>query len=408
MDVKKLLSDNKRKIRDLSLSIGATAVLNIVIQFALYPYLERNLGEERYGVALSILSIIAIVAGTIGTSANYSRMVISTDVEHSNGDYNLLLLVASFVLGLGGIFYLRYLGINSVVPAILFVALTVLTALRYYSDVGFRMKADFLRYMLYYVMISLGYLVGMTVYRASGEWMTALIVGEAFGILFVVFFGTLYRTSVLRPSRNFPLVIKSMGFLVLSTLIDNLTLNADRLLLMVMSGGVAVSVYYVASLFGKVVAMLSVPINSIIISYLVKYKGGLTRKLWTVAISAVVGLGALAFGGCVIVSPFFLKILYPDIYTEAARYVAPAILGQIFYFTSGILLVMLLRFRGEKKQFLFNLGYLVEFVVIVLVGTWQGGLNGFVYASLIANAIRFFAVLFLGYLPQKNDKKLAQ
>ena len=405
MDVKKLLSDNKRKIRDLSLSIGATAVLNIVIQFALYPYLERNLGEERYGVALSILSLVAILAGTLGTSANYSRMVISTDVEHSNGDYNLLLLVASFVLGLGGIFYLRYLGINSVAPAILFVALTVLTALRYYSDVGFRMKADFLRYMLYYVMISLGYLVGMTVYRASGEWMTALIVGEAFGILFVVFFGTLYRTSVLRPSRNFPLVIKSMGFLVLSTLIDNLTLNADRLLLMVMSGGVAVSVYYVASLFGKVVAMLSVPINSIIISYLVKYKGGLTRKLWTVAISAVFVLGALAFGGCVIVSPFFLKILYPDIYTEAARYVAPAILGQIFYFTSGILLVMLLRFRGEKKQFLFNLGYLVEFVVIVLVGTWQGGLNGFVYASLIANAIRFFAVLLLGYLPQKNDKK---
>ena len=405
MDVKKLLSDNKRKIRDLSLSIGATAVLNIVIQFALYPYLERNLGEERYGVALSILSLVAILAGTLGTSANYSRMVISTDVEHSNGDYNLLLLVVSFVLGLGGIFYLRYLGINSVVPAILFVALTVLTALRYYSDVGFRMKADFLRYMLYYVMISLGYLVGMTVYRASGEWMTALIIGEAFGILFVVFFGTLYRTSVLRPSRNFPLVVKSMGFLVLSTLIDNLTLNADRLLLMVMSGGVAVSVYYVASLFGKVVAMLSVPINSIIISYLVKYKGGLTRKLWTVAISAVFVLGALAFGGCVIVSPFFLKILYPDIYTEAARYVAPAILGQIFYFTSGILLVMLLRFRGEKKQFFFNLGYLVEFVVIVLVGTWQGGLNGFVYASLIANAIRFFAVLFLGYLPQKNDKR---
>ena len=405
MDIKKILSDNKRKIRDLSLSIGATAVLNIVIQFALYPYLERNLGEERYGVALSILSLVAILAGTLGTSANYSRMVISTDVEHSNGDYNLLLLVVSFVLGLGGIFYLRYLGINSVLPAILFVALTVLTALRYYSDVGFRMKADFLRYMLYYVMISLGYLVGMTVYRASGEWMTALIVGEAFGILFVVFFGTLYRTSVLRPSRNFPLVVKSMGFLVLSTLIDNLTLNADRLLLMVMSGGVAVSVYYVASLFGKVVAMLSVPINSIIISYLVKYKGGLTRKLWTAAISAVFVLGALAFGGCVIVSPFFLKILYPDIYTEAARYVAPAILGQIFYFTSGILLVMLLRFRGEKKQFLFNLGYLVEFVVIVLVGTWQGGLNGFVYASLIANAIRFFAVLLLGYLPQKNDKR---
>ena len=406
MNIKKILSDNKRKIRDLCLSIGATAVLNIVIQFALYPYLERNLGEEKYGVALSILSLVAILAGTLGTSANYSRMVVSTDVEHSNGDYNLLLLVSSAICGVCGIFYLRYLGIVTVFPAVLFVVLTVLTALRYYSDVGFRMKADFVRYMLYYVMISVGYLIGMTVYRMSGEWMTALIVGEAFGILFVVFFGTIYRKSVLKPSKNFSLVVKSMGFLVLSTLIENLTLNADRLLLMVLSGGVAVTVYYVASLFGKVVAMLSVPINSIIISYLVKYEGGLTRKFWTVAISAISALGAIAFGGCVLVSPFFLKVLYPDVYPEAAGYIAPAILGQIFYFTSGILLVILLRFRGEKKQFFFNLGYLVEFVIIVFVGTWQGGLDGFVYASLVANAIRFFAVILWGYLPPRKEKIL--
>ena len=404
MDIKKLLSDNKRKIRDLSLSIGATAVLNIVIQFAMYPYLERNLGEERYGVALSVLSLVAILAGTLGTSANYSRMVVSTSLEHSNGDYTVILLSSSLVCGLGGIFYLRYLGMTSFLAALLFVILTVLTALRYYSDVGFRMKADFVRYMLFYVMISAGYLLGMLIYRFSGEWMTALIAGEALGILFVILFGTIYRQGAFSPSKNFTAVVKSMGFLVLSTLIENLTLNADRLLLMVLSGGVAVSVYYVASLFGKVIAMLSVPINSIIISYLVKYDGALTKKLWTVAVGAVSALGAIAFGGCVLVSPFFLDILYPDIYPEAAKYVAPAILGQIFYFTSGILLVILLRFRGEKKQFFFNLGYAAEFILIVVLGTYFGGLDGFVISALAANLIRFFAVLLWGYLPSKKDK----
>lgn len=406
MDIKKLLSDNKRKIRDLCLSIGATAVLNIVIQFAMYPYLERNLGEENYGVALSILSLVAILAGTLGTSANYSRMVVSTSIEHTNGDYNIILLFTSLLCGAGGIFYLRYLGISSLLTTLLFVLLVVLTALRYYSDVGFRMKSDFVRYMLYYVMISLGYVVGMQIYRASGEWMTALIVGEAFGILFVILFGTIYRASVLRPSKNFSLVIKSMGFLVFSTLIENLTLNADRLLLMVFSGGTAVSIYYVASLLGKVIAMLSVPINSIIISYLVKYEGKLTRKFWTLSIAAIGTLGVFAFGGCAIVSPFLLKILYPDLYPAASGYVAPAILGQIFYFTSGILLVILLRFRGEKKQFFFNLGYAVEFFAIVIPFTYTGGLDGFVYASLVANALRFAAVLVWGFLPSKSEKKL--
>lgn len=404
MDIKKLLSDNKRKIRDLSLSIGATAVLNIVIQFAMYPYLERNMGEVKYGVALSILSLVAILSGTLGTSANYSRMVVSTSVEHNNGDYNVILIVASLMCGAGGVAYLRYLGISALSTSLLFVLLVVLTALRYYSDVEFRMKADFVRYMLYYVMISVGYIIGMWVYSASGEWMTALIIGEALGILFVVFFGTIYKKDTLRPSRNFGVVVKSMGFLVLSTLIENLTLNADRLLLMVFSGGAAVSIYYVASLLGKVIAMLSVPINSIIISYLIKYDGKLTKKFWSLSVAGVGVLGLLAFGGCTFVSPFLLDILYPDIYPLASKYIVPAILGQIFYFTSGILLVILLRFRGEKKQFLFNLGYAAEFLTIVVAGTYMGGLDGFVYSALAANAIRFASVVLWGFLPSKSEK----
>ncbi len=401
-----IIKNNKRKIRDLCLSIGATAILNIVIQFAMYPFLERNLGTEKYGVALSILSLVTILAGTLGTSANYSRMVSSgTDgIPYTNGDYNVILLSVSLLCGLGGIFYLRYLGITSAVVALLFVILIVFSALRYYSDVEFRMKADFVRYMIYYTAISCGYLLGMLVYKLTGEWMSAIIVGEALGVAFVIFGGTIYKKDTFKTSKSFPLVCKSLGFLLLSNLIENLTLNADRLLLMVFSGGVAVSVYYTASLLGKVVAMLSVPINSIIISYLIKYDGGLSKKLWTLASVAACVLGALAFGGCTLVSPFLLKILYPNIYADAAPYIAPAILGQVFYFISGVLLVILLKFRGEKKQFLFNLGYAIEFFAIVITGTALWGLNGFVYSALAANAIRFIAVIVWGFITTKNPK----
>lgn len=400
------IKNNKRKIRDLCLSIGATAILNIVIQFAMYPFLERNLGEEKYGMALSILSLVVILAGTLGTSANYSRMVSSGTggIPYTNGDYNVILLSVSLLCGLGGIFYLRYLGVTSALAAVLFVILVVLSALRYYSDVEFRMKADFVRYMIYYAAISAGYLLGMLVYKLTGEWMSAIIVGEALGVLFVIFGGTIYKKDTLRTSASFPLVCKSLGFLLLSNLIENLTLNADRLLLMVFSGGVAVSVYYTASLLGKVVAMLSVPINSIIISYLIKYDGSLSKKLWTVASAAACVLGALAFGGCTLVSPFLLKILYPDLYVQASPYIAPAILGQVFYFISGVLLVILLKFRGEKMQFLFNLGYAIEFFAIVIAGTVLGGLDGFVYSALAANAIRFVAVIIWGFLTTRKPK----
>ena len=403
-----IIKNNSSKIKNLFLSIAATAIFNMVIQFLLYPFFERNLGTEKYGVALSILSIIAIVSGTIGTSANYSRMITSSNksIDYTNGDYNVITLTLSAVCGVAGILYLRYLGISSWLPTLIFVLLIIITAFRYYSDVEYRMKADFLRYMLFYMAISLGYVLGMLVYRLTDEWMLAFLLGEVIGVSFVFFGGTIYRKDALKTSKSFSLVCKSMGFLLFSNLIENLTLNADRLLLMVFSGGTAVTIYYTASLLGKVVAMLSVPINSIIISYLAKYEEDLSKKFWTVATFALSALGVVAFAGCTLISPFMLKILYPDLLDTVREYIAPAILGQVFYFISGILLVILLKFRGEKKQFLFNVGYALEFMIIVIVGTRLGGLDGFVYSALAANAIRFIAVIIWGFLSIRKPKEL--
>ena len=399
-----IIKNNKRKIKDLSMSISAIAIFNMVIQFAMYPFLEQNLGKEGYGVALSLLSVISIISGTLGTSANYSRMVTCADmsIEYTNGDYNIILLVLSAICGVGGVLYLNYIGVSSVLSAIIFFLLIISTSFRYYSDVEYKMNTNFFRYMMFYNVVSVGYLLGLLVYKISGEWLVAFLIGESLGIAFVVIWGTIYRKNLLTPSKNFPLICKSMGFLLLSTLIDNLTLNADRILLMVFSGAGAVAIYYTASLLGKVVAILSAPINSIIISYLVKYKGGLTKKFWTVSTLATVALGVVSFAGCTVISPFMLKLLYPDLVQECMPYIAPSILGQIFYFISGILLVILLKFRGEKRQFFFNAAYAVEFFAIVIVGTFLFGLNGFVYSSLIANAIRFIAVIIWGFAPAKE------
>jgi O-antigen/teichoic acid export membrane protein len=365
------------------------------------------MGEENYGVALSIMSVIAIIASTIGTSANYSRMITSSNksIEYTNGDYNVILLSLSAVSGIAGIMYLRYLGVSSLISTLIFVFLIIITSFRYYSDVEYRMKSDFLKYMIFYMAISAGYILGIFVYILTKEWMLALLLGEVIGVLFVFFGGTIYRTSPLKTSSAFPLVCKSMGFLLFSNLIENLTLNADRLLLMVFSGGTAVSIYYTASLLGKVVAMLSVPINSIVISYLAKYEADLSKKFWSIATVAVSALGAISFLGCAFISPFLLGILYPDLLWAAKPYIAPAILGQVFYFISGILLVILLRFRGEKKQFFFNIGYAIEFMTIVILGTYFGGLDGFVYSALIANAIRFVAVIIWGFFSSKKVEK---
>lgn len=400
-----LNADNRKKILNLIYSVGATAIFNMVIQFLLYPQFERQMGGETYGIVLSVISLIAITAGTCGYSVSCSRLLGVNDGRTASSDYNLILLGMGVLGSMIGIGYLFYLGLATPLSVGLYIVLMFTTMLRYYSEIEFRLKTDFFRYMLYYLLVSVGYVVGLFLFRLTKEWMLALIVGEVLALLYVAIRGTIYRPPFFKKTANFSPVFASIVFVLISALIDNVTMHADRILLLAITGdGSAVTIYYISSLIGKLIALLTGPINALIISYLVRYQGGLTKKMWYAVIFVALLFGGLAFVAGVIVSPWIIGILYPDQVGEASRYFAPAILGQIFYFVSGVLMATLLRFKGEKKQFFFNGAYAVEFFACVAVGTVLGGLSGFVWSILIANALRFVAAVIWGFFGKKKDE----
>ncbi len=397
-------TESAKRIRALVWSVGATVVFNAMLQLVVYPSFERKLGAQDYGVALSAISFVAIVAGSCGYAINCTRLLGVKDGRDHNGDYNLILLIAGVMGALIGMLYLRSVGVFSLGEFLIFGILLFATMLRYYSEVEFRLSTNFFRYMIYYLLISLGYLLGLVLFGLGGTWMTALLVGEALAVLFVVIFGSIYRAPLLRPSKHFALTLRDVGFVFFSTLIDNLTLHADRILLLWLTGdGAAVTTAYIASLTGKIVAMLTVPINAILLSYLVRYREGLGARLWGMILLGVSAFGALAFVGCLVISPPLISLLYPDTLAAVRPYLVWAILGQIFYFASSVLMVVLLRFLGERRQLIFNATYAVLFFACVGVGTARLGLDGFFFCSLLANGIRFFGAVIWGFLPFKRQ-----
>ena len=402
MKIKDLLTpDNKQKIKDLSLNIGAILVLNVVIQFILYPFIQRKIGNEAYGVALSLLSLVSITANSVGSAANYSRVINERDLKPANGDYNLFVLFGGLLSAAIGLGYLFTLGILTPLQGILFSLLMLATAFRYYSDVEFKLKGTFFRFFLLYFFVALGYVLGLLVYRFTDNWMTAILTGEVLGILFAIFASSIYRRTF-TPSKKIGAVWRSLCFMTSSAVFENLSMNADRLILLAMEGGEAVSVYYTASIFGKVAALLTAPLNSVIISYLVRYDKPLTKKLWSLFAVCGAVIGACLLGGCLLGSYIIVPFLYPDIIHLAKPFFFPAIAGQVFYFVSGVLLVILLRFRGERMQFFFNLGYAIGFFASVILGTHFFGLVGFVWFSLLANALRLLVVILWGFTPSKK------
>lgn len=407
MNIKDLLNkSNKKKLYDLVMSVSAVVVFNMVIQLFIYPFIEKRLGMAGFGAVRSMMAFTGITAGSLGVAANYSRMMTEKEYHPSNSNFFYILLCGGLGCAMLGVGYMHGLGVLTPVSALLFGALIILTTYRYYSDVDFRLKTDFFGYMIYYLAIAAGYAVGTLVYLVTKQWFFAFIVGEVSGIAFVIIRGSIYKKALARPDGAAKRVISSMGYLFPSTFMENLTLNADGLVLVAFCGEEAVTIFYTASLLGKVIAMLSGPLNSIIISYIVKSNVKLSARFWTVAVFAVSALGILAFVGCRIVSPWFIGNFYEDALLSAtAPYLSAAILGQIFYFVSGILLIVLLKFNGEKRQFLINSIYCAEFYLTVTAMTALMGLQGFVLGTLIANAVRFFGVLTLGYFSVAAVKK---
>lgn len=268
----------------------------------------------------------------------------------------------------------------------------------------YKIKTNFLRYFIFYLFISVGYVLGIILFNLTGLWTIAILLGEIFAVGYAFFSTDIFRKRQ-KPSVKFKIILQSCGLLIISILLENLTLNADRLVLLALTNGTNVTYYYVASLFGKVVALLTVPINSLVISYLIRYEGDLTRKLWSIFTVSALVLGVLAVIGCYVGSIIILPILY-DWFAVVKSILMPSIISQVFFFISSVLLVILLRFFGEKKQFLLNLIYGITFFTTTIICTKLNGLNGFVYSSLAVNGLRLLIVIVFGFIFKPKKERM--
>lgn len=408
MKRQKTSPENAKKIKDLILNVLAYALLNVVIQFLLYPFMERKLGPDDFGVMLTMISIVSITANTLGTAANYSRLVSERPLSPTNGDYAFVMGIGSAVFAslgtLVGALYLLHFEMLDAWTAILFFLLIAVTAFRQYSDVGYKLEGNFVKYFFFYAAISVGYVVGILLFDATVSWILAILIGEALGVLFSAFSSNIYKKPM-KLSANFKAVLTSVCILIIPYFLDNFIINADRLILPVLVDATAGSEYYIASIFGKVVALLTVPVNAVVISYLIRYDEGLSKKLWAIFTVGGAVIGAVALAGCVLFSHLLLPYMYPTQYEAASAYIFPAVASQIFFFVSGVLLVVLLRFRGEKKQFIVNTAYAILFFVSVVVGEKLFGFDGFVWAALIANFLRFAVVTVWGFIPPRKKQE---
>ena len=384
---------------DFILSVLALCIYNGVLQLVIYPGLETRVGAEAFGTVLYLISAVSIMGAGFGTAASYSRMVAKKERSEANGDYNFFLLLISVLsvpvtlaaliaaYGFSGVDYLE---------ALFVWLLMVVTVARYYADVEYRMNIRFKDYLFFFLFVAIGYVIGLLIYPYTGSWVITILLGEAFGIVYTVIRGSIFRAPFFARSEAFKENLRSLFYISASNLLGALILHSDRILIRLMIGAREVTVFYAASLIGKIVALLTTPLNGVIISYLTNYDIKLNRKrfgLLSIAALLLCVLGAFICSG---VSIIFVKVMYPDIFEEARSFFYLANLGQMLYFVSGSLMVVILSFTREKMQIFISAVYAALFCLFAIPLAYLWGLWGFAIGVILANLSRCFIVAAIG------------
>ena len=404
------MNKSKKKLalsasRDFLFSVLALVIYNGVLQLVIYPGLNSRMGVEAFGTVLYLISVIAVMGAGFGTAASYSRMVAKKNRTQANGEYNLFLLMVfgvSLVVSFVALLVLKELSIFYYLQIFL---LMIVTVSRYYADVEYRMTIRFVDYFLFFAAVSVGYVIGLLLFPLSRSWVLTILLGELAGIAYTVVRGRIFRAPFREMSPDYRENLKSAWVISFSNLLSALILNSDRILLRLAVGAREVTVFYTASLIGKIVAMLTTPLNGVIISYFTNYRIKITRKLFALIGLLTLVLSMVGAFVCTAVSYVFVRIMYKDVFDEAVNYFFMANLGQILYFISGSLMVIVMSFTKEKLQLLINVIYVVAFAVIVVPATFALGLKGMAVGLVITNFIRLLITFFYGIknLKDKND-----
>ena len=397
----KQLVKPKKVASDLIWSIAALAFMNGMIQIVIYPQLNRMLGTDGYGDMLYLMSVATIFGAGIGCAVNNARMLHQLENTAGNADYLFSILSYFAIACVVSYFFVRkYLAIWQL-P--LFALLMLLIILRYYSDVEYRLRLNYKRYFVYYAILSLGYLVGLLLGKAFGSWMAVFLLGEFLCVLFCTLTGKIYRPFAY--NHKFLQVEYQTAHLMLSYLLYNAVIQLDRVMLRTVMDSSAVTVYYVASLLGKIIALLVGPLNSIIISYLTRMRTKITTRTAMLLTGGTVLCGAVFYLVLLVASPIVIKWLYPDIYAEVMQITAMANLGQIACFIGSLELTILLTVAPGYWQLAIQGGYAAMFVAGGLIGIQLNGLQGFVYGTLAASILRLaFSFCLLLYYTAQGQK----
>lgn len=388
---------NKSKVVfDICLNIGAAGMPIAILQLFVYPYLAKTISSDQYGLMITMYSVWIVVSNSLGNVLNNIRLLKVNIYEELgiNGDFPVflrhMLIINLFVIFSGTVFYTEYFDGLSIFLSILISSLILLKA---YLEVGFRINLNFGAILINGILQSLGFVVGVLVFQIVHIWQFVFLFGFLFNTLF-----TAYKTGILKEkyvkTQMYKTVKRDINLYTVATFSGNLMSYADKMILYPLMGGHIVSVYYTATILGKIVSMISGPVTGVILSYISKWKD---RKKGVFSKVLIIGI-VLSIAGYIItmfISYPVISLLFPQWLKEVMVYLPITSLAIVIQTLNSFLNPFVLKFYDIKWQIIISVCSAFIYFFMALSLWYCLGMVGFCIGTVCGQLSKTIIMIFL-------------
>lgn len=390
----------KKFLQDIVINIFSTAIIVSLLQFLVYPLISRKFNVDTFGDILTIMGIINIVSVVLGNSLNNIRLIVNNDYldKKISGDFIPILLLASIVNLLSILLITSVNIVNELIlNKILIVFISLLTMLRAYLSVGYRLKIDYNKIFYHSVIYAIGLITGVVIFyfQPSNLWEIVFLFGEIFSIIFLFLTTSLHREPF-KLTKKFKSTFNKYSSLAFSNFIGNVLVYLDRLMILPLLGGKQVAVYYAATLIGKMSSFILQPVSGVLLTYFSKSKRRMKVKEFLLINLLILIFGVIAFVGCIYFSTYILKYLYPNLYDDVSEILILATIAAILTASSSITQSIILRYCATFWQTVIQSIYGLIYIVVGVILINHSGLIGFCIATTFAAVVKMLLIILIG------------
>ena len=395
----------KKVIGDMMLNIFAVSLPIVTLQLIVYPYLSKVLSEEIYGLMLTFYSFWFVISNSLGNVLNNIRLLNVSEYQESNikGDFNRLLiryLGINFLLII--LLTIMYTGKLDVLEVMLSLLISSILLMKSYIEVGFRINLSYTDILIHNILQSIGFLVGLLLVRYVGIWQLLYLCGFSFSLIYSILKTDLLKEPFIKTKfyRN---VKRQADIYSIANFSCSSISYIDKLLLYPLMGGEAVSIYYTATIMGKMISMVSGPITSVILSYISKWEKG-KRKIFTKVLCVGGIISVFGYFITMLASGPVINLLFPQWASEVMFFLPVTTIAVLVQTLNSFLDPFVLKFYDIKWQIVINVSSIIVYVISALIMWNTYGLMGFCVGTILGNATKTMIMCTLHFSHELKKK----